>query len=464
MTNPPDGSYVATSSGTGMRVDYTYDANGMRKTKTVTTGTLVSTPRNGLHWDEDGVLRYYENGYLMRVGLIWVDGHYYYIKSDGTAVCNQVYWISHNNGLLPNQDYTFNEYGWLTDPVTDEDFDVSMSTHDKVSETLYFDWVLDANNSNSVTYAYTYNGGSLTQMTGDDQTLSFAYDGSGRPMVVTWNGTIYLYLTNIQGDVIAILDIEGNIVVQYTYDAWGNILTTTGTLANTLGTLNPLTYRGYVYDQETQLYYLQSRYYNPEIGRFINADALVATGQGTLGNNMSSYCLNNPVNGCDPCGTCLHRWDFWNDCEKCGGKTIEDKWDGFTTWVVGTYNRINTINQQQRELNTQIIIQQNEMVGNAAKSVWDAYQRGCAMQQKGQLMEAQMMADGARAVYNFLDETEMIDLGVSGYHAVQATRAFKKSASYFAAPIPTIIDESFALGYLVKGLYHSAKVIWEELR
>jgi len=85
MTNPPDGSYVATSSGTGIRVDYTYDANGMRKTKTVTTGTLVSTPRHGLHWDEDGVLRYYENGYRMRVGLIWVDGHYYYIKSDGTA-------------------------------------------------------------------------------------------------------------------------------------------------------------------------------------------------------------------------------------------------------------------------------------------------------------------------------------------------------------------------------------------
>ena len=84
-----------------MRIDYTYDANGMRKTKTVTTGTLVSTPRHGLHWDEDGVLRYYENGYLMRVRLIWVDGHYYYIKSDGTAVYDQVYWISHNNGLLP---------------------------------------------------------------------------------------------------------------------------------------------------------------------------------------------------------------------------------------------------------------------------------------------------------------------------------------------------------------------------
>jgi RHS repeat-associated protein len=120
---------------------------------------------------------------------------------------------------------------------------------------------------------------------------------------VTWNGTTYLYLTNIQGDVIAILDTDGNVVVQYTYDAWGNILTTTGTLAETLGTLNPLTYRAYVYDQETHLYYLQSRYYNPTIGRFINADAFTSTGQGLLGNNMFAYCANNPVVFLDDRGT-----------------------------------------------------------------------------------------------------------------------------------------------------------------
>lgn len=66
-------------------------------------------------------------------------------------------------------------------------------------------------------------------------------------------------------------------------------------LASTLGTSNPLRYRGYYYDSETGLYYLQSRYYNPEIGRFINADSFASTGQGLLGNNMFAYCLNNPV-------------------------------------------------------------------------------------------------------------------------------------------------------------------------
>jgi len=95
-------------------------------------------------------------------------------------------------------------------------------------------------------------------------------------------------------------------VVSYDYDAWGKILTIGGSMASTLGTLNPLRYRGYVYDQETGLYYLQSRYYTPEWGRFLNADVFVSTGQGLLGNNMFAYCLNNPSNYHDPSGNfCL---------------------------------------------------------------------------------------------------------------------------------------------------------------
>ena len=66
-------------------------------------------------------------------------------------------------------------------------------------------------------------------------------------------------------------------------------------MASTLGKDNPLRYRGYVYDEETKLYYLQSRYYDPAIGRFINADAFPSTGQGLSGNNMFAYCGNNPV-------------------------------------------------------------------------------------------------------------------------------------------------------------------------
>ena len=73
-------------------------------------------------------------------------------------------------------------------------------------------------------------------------------------------------------------------------------------MSSTLGTLNPLTYRGYVYDHETELYYVSSRYYNPAWGRFLNADVLISTGQGMLGNNMFAYCRNNPVNRIDISG------------------------------------------------------------------------------------------------------------------------------------------------------------------
>ena len=80
------------------------------------------------------------------------------------------------------------------------------------------------------------------------------------------------------------------------FDSWGKLLSTSGSLASTLGKNNPFRYRGYVYYEETGFYYLQSRYYNPEVGRFISSDVLLSTGQGVLGHNAYAYCLNNPVN------------------------------------------------------------------------------------------------------------------------------------------------------------------------
>ena len=102
-----------------------------------------------------------------------------------------------------------------------------------------------------------------------------------------------------------VYDSNGTQVVAYTYDAWGNPLTTTGTMAGTLGKLNPFRYRGYVYDTETGLYYLQSRYYNPETGRFINADSVVDT-EDLLGGNLFAYCGNSPVARRDTTG------QFWD--------------------------------------------------------------------------------------------------------------------------------------------------------
>ena len=111
----------------------------------------------------------------------------------------------------------------------------------------------------------------------------------------SYNGTEYYYLRNGQNDIVGLMDESGVRMVEYIYDAWGKLISTTGTLATTLGADNPFRYRGYYYDTETGLYYLTTRYYDPEVCRFISADVYMSTGQGVLGGNMWAYCLNNPV-------------------------------------------------------------------------------------------------------------------------------------------------------------------------
>lgn len=102
---------------------------------------------------------------------------------------------------------------------------------------------------------------------------------------------------------------DGQSVAAYSYDPYGKILTSTGSMA----TINPLCYRSYVYDAETGFYYLQSRYYDPSIGRFINADRYVSTDYDIIGNNMFSYCGNNPVVRSDYSGESFETvWDIFS--------------------------------------------------------------------------------------------------------------------------------------------------------
>lgn len=172
------------------------------------------------------------------------------------------------------------------------------------------DWVMEYNTSGirtkrvseEKTYNYIYAGDKLMRMTVGNDTLDFSYDANGVPLTMTYNGTVYYYITNLQGDVISLELADGGSGASYAYDAWGNILAMSGTLAE----LNPLRYRGYVYDQETGFYYLNSRYYDPAVGRFISADDYPTTGQGLIGNNMFAYCGNNPVSRQDDGG------EFWN--------------------------------------------------------------------------------------------------------------------------------------------------------
>ena len=146
---------------------------------------------------------------------------------------------------------------------------------------------------NGVATKYTLHGKNVVHMTSGADELHFFYDAQNRPAVVVYNGVPYAYVKSLQGDVIAILDAAGNVVVSYVYDAWGAPIGKSGSMAETLGTLNPFRYRGYVFDEETGLYYLRSRYYSAERCRYVNADSLLRTNLITL--NAYHYCRNNSI-------------------------------------------------------------------------------------------------------------------------------------------------------------------------
>ena len=182
---------------------------------------------------------------------------------------------------------------------------------------------------NGVDFAYNY-AGIRTSKTFDEITTKYAYDGEtliteqkgddlnsklvyyyGFDGVTAFNygGENYFYQKNTFGDIVGIYNSSKQLVAKYVYDAWGNhkVLNPDGlenTSADFIGNINPFRYRSYYFDVETGFYYLQSRYYDPQVGRFISMDAVEYLDPQTInGLNLYIYCGNNPVMGYDPEGT-----------------------------------------------------------------------------------------------------------------------------------------------------------------
>lgn len=232
--------------------------------------------------------------------------------------------------LLETRTYSYDDTNWK-DKLTE--FDGDSITYDKngnpltYRDDMIFEWengriLKNINTSDkAIQMSYDSNGmrtqksvdgvktnyyydssNNLFALTQGNDTLFFYYDNSGEVMSVSCNGTMYYYIKDLQGDITEIVDKDGKAVAEYAYDAWGNMLTeNNGTL--TVGKLNPFRYRSYVYDEETGLYYLQSRYYDPLTGRFLNADVYCDTESGTpLSTNMFAYCENNAINNVDYSG------------------------------------------------------------------------------------------------------------------------------------------------------------------
>ncbi len=202
---------------------------------------------------------------------------------------------------------------------------------------------INYNEQYSVTHNYLLDGTNIireeivtSSITGaSTEYLYYLYDSSGIITGFIYNNNPFYFQKNLQGDIVRILNPAGAVVTEYTYDAWGNVLSVTGSLATTIGQINPFRYRGYYYDTETGFYYLQSRYYDPTVGRFLNADCIIGANGGILGYNMFAYCNNNPVMGCDPSG---HGFfddvgDWFNDKVDDACDWIEDTVDDVCDWV-----------------------------------------------------------------------------------------------------------------------------------
>ena len=315
---------VTTLTHDGPRYDktysYTYDNNGniLSVRDSDGTTTYVYDSANQLIRENNHAANFTHTWTYDNAGNILTRTEYAYTTGalgEPTDIIIYTYGDSEWGDLLTAYDGNTITYDEIGNPLSDGEWTYTWQHGRQLAAmsngAATWDYTYDANGlrigrtDGTDNYHYVYDGGKLTYMARNGLLLRFAYTPEGTPLSILYKGTTYYYVTNLQGDVTAILSQNGYVMVEYTYDAWGNLLTTTGPLANSLGLYNPLRYRGYIYDYETQLYYLQSRYYNPEVGRFLNADGLISTGQGFVGNNMFAYCGNNPIMFIDPTGMCL---------------------------------------------------------------------------------------------------------------------------------------------------------------
>ena len=293
-------SGLSYSLGGGMNFNYTYDELGNIETYTAPTGEKITYT-----YDAQGQLLQaagnttYNYTYDSVGNIRSANGHTYSYDNNNwkdllTAYDGET--ITYDNSGNPISYY--NGTRWALTWDNGRSLTRAVSTSTAVDFTYDLSGLRTSKTVGSVEHNYLYAGGKLMRETYGSNTLDFFYDANGTPYALKYNGTVYYYVTNLQGDVVRIVDASGNTVASYEYDPYGKVISATGTLAE----VNPIRYRGYYYDNETGLYYLQSRYYDPAIGRFVNADEYASTGQGIIGHNMFAYCNNCPITQSDATG------------------------------------------------------------------------------------------------------------------------------------------------------------------
>ena len=328
-----------------------FGVNGIRKDNTKYTydkaGNIATVTENGKL-----AARYFYDGLnrLVRQDDINFGTVTYKYDHAGNITCKTTYALTFDETLgtpVETQEYTYRQRGWQDQLVNlnGQSFEYDavgnptlycgkamtwqgrrLLSYNGSTFTYDVDGMRTAKTANNVTIAYYYDDGNLVaERRTADSASSWLYYLYGVDGIAgfRYNSTTYLFRKNIQGDVTHIYTESGTLVGQYAYDAWGNCAILQDT--NGIATLNPFRYRGYYFDQENDLYYLQSRYYDPETFRFVNADDISYLDPETLGGlNLYAYCGNNPVMGVDLDGYSPVWWNpfSWFDNVSNIGKII----------------------------------------------------------------------------------------------------------------------------------------------
>ena len=349
-----ESAVIKNNDADALEISYDYlDKIGSNKQYTYKSGGSTYATDLSVFYDNDGRISYQlygdvrsdyaydENSQLLRADNHFIGDSYtavYTYDERGNITSKKTY--DYTNGSLENAEpreitsFTYAKTGWKDQLAAVND---TALTYDEIGNVLTygnreFTWnsgrnlesITDGENVYSYTYdengiraSKTVNGkttyfntldGAILSQSDGTNTMYFQYDANNVPLGFIYNDTQYFYMTNLSGDVLGITEADGNFFASYQYDEWGKLISIDtadedgATAYREIAEANPLRYRGYYYDSETGYYYLQSRYYDPEICRFINADAVeiaLLTKNINVGTNLISYCNNNPVNNCD---------------------------------------------------------------------------------------------------------------------------------------------------------------------
>lgn len=268
-------------------IHYNYDATWLDQMTSYGTIDYV----NGVAQTEVAVQEYTYDSQGNPTGITnfvyeGVEYHHAVLEYDGRQLRKiEVHNDNSGTNIHMTISYKYNDQGYRVEKSIDDGINVQTITYKLNGDKVYYE--------TDGTYGIIYTYGQ------DGAIISFNYDSNISDSV---DGVDYFYLRNQQGDITKILDKDGNIELEYEYDAWGNIINWEDINTNPLATINQYTYRGYRYDSEISMYYLNSRFYNPTVGRFLNADGLVGARGSILSNNMYSYTANNPINYLDSSG------------------------------------------------------------------------------------------------------------------------------------------------------------------